>query len=401
VVAPVYPVVAGALEVFAGGVWAVYLFQTLCHAGTAVATYLLAVGFTGRRVAALAGLLVAGDAMLAVMNFEAMTEPLFMLLATVGVMLWIRELALLGARPPRFGMAVLTGLVLGLATLTRSTSAYLPILMFAAQVGLGVIQRRWRLLGHAATLLVVFYMVTNAWTLFRSSCLTDSPAGSAHIVYVYSAGAGAYQVEFGISREEAQDRIRREFNLLSFEEVSNPWIIDPEDAKTRRHPREVVREVLSRFPRSLLISSLLGIAKASISHNVHTLAYMSGHQWTSVGLDRIRRGQFSEAWRQLAQNPPLLVVLFLWEIGFVAVVCVFGLVGTIWGLLLARWRVVAICLLLVVAYYNATIAAVGIDAFYKYRTMIVPFWCLAASIGACEMGSVIMRRVRGKRETDV
>ena len=43
---------------------------------------------------------------------------------------------------------------------------------------------------------------------------------------VYFVGAGAYQVRHGITLEEAQDQIAREFHLVPYIVTQNPWMTD-------------------------------------------------------------------------------------------------------------------------------------------------------------------------------
>jgi len=43
---------------------------------------------------------------------------------------------------------------------------------------------------------------------------------------VYYAGAGPYQLEYGLTLQEAQQRISKEYGLASNFEYHNPWLVD-------------------------------------------------------------------------------------------------------------------------------------------------------------------------------
>ena len=73
---PVYPVFAGGLDLL-GGAGAIYLAQALLQAGSCLLLFALVRQSFGGRAAVCASLLLATDLMLAVSNFEAMSEPLF------------------------------------------------------------------------------------------------------------------------------------------------------------------------------------------------------------------------------------------------------------------------------------------------------------------------------------
>ena len=76
---PVYPVFAGALDL-CGKALAIYLVQALLQVAACVVIYKFVERHFGARAAFFASLFLATDLMWAISNFEAMSEPLFVLL---------------------------------------------------------------------------------------------------------------------------------------------------------------------------------------------------------------------------------------------------------------------------------------------------------------------------------
>jgi hypothetical protein len=60
-------------------------------------------------------------------------------------------------------------------------------------------------------------------------------------------------------------------------------------------------------------------------------------------------------------------------------------------------RRIGISLLAVIAYFVATIAVVGLNAYARHRSMIVPVWCIFAASGL----HWLLSRVTGAREIQV
>src|SRR5262245_2032617 len=146
---PVYPLLAGGIEVLTGTVLPLFVVQTALFVLCVDLTYRLGARVAGPRVGVVAALLLSADLMLAVSNWEAMSEPLYMALQTVAVVVLFR---MLRHPSPSPWTAVVLGFLLGLATLTRPAGIYLPF-VYAGLMCAGM-QVRWPVrLGVAGLLL--------------------------------------------------------------------------------------------------------------------------------------------------------------------------------------------------------------------------------------------------------
>jgi hypothetical protein len=373
---PVYPVVAGALDL-ACGAWGIYVFQALCGTVLALGVYLLCRPLFGRRVALIAGLLLSADLMLAVLHFEAMSETLYDVLATLGLFLWLGELYRPSEERLRYRRLVLSGGLLGLAILTRPTGLYLPLVLGLAQAAMALWRRSGRLLWGGVLTAAVAYGVIAPWVV-RNYLVFGVPrlstADTSNLIY--SAGAGAYSVEHGVSWVEAQEMIHREYHIASFNESNNPWRADRSVKQIDDEQRAVQMAVLKKYPRSLVKATALGIGKASVSHNVSSLAGMSGQEWRPPGGGDLRHGRLGAFLGKLGENPPFLAAAFAWEVGLAGLLILGSLAGLVRGWRVRPWRAALVCIVLVSGYYVATIGVVGLDAYYRHRTMLVPVACL-------------------------
>ncbi len=374
---PVYPVVAGGLEMVAGGVWGVFAVQATCRALLAVTVYALGVFVFGRVVALLAGILIASDLSLAVLDFQAMSECLFGLFATTGILLWLRCFA----NPARLGIAMAIGVLLGLATLTRPSSLYLPLVLGGGWAVLSLVHRNVRHLAGAGILVVIYVASIVPW-IARNVAVFGvyrlSPSDCSNLIY--SAGAGAYAVEQGVTWSEAQELIRQEYGIISFRQCNNMWTVDRSVRELDAELRAVTSKVLWKYPRSLTISTITGIGKSLVSHNVADLAEMGGREWHPPGLSTALRGDWPAFIASLRRNDAILTVAFIWEVLLAAGVAILAIVGSIVGLVQKTSRWFTLGLLLVCGYYLATIGVVGLDAYSRHRSMLTPLLVIMAAM---------------------
>lgn len=378
---PVYPLIAGGLDLACRGVWGVYAFQLLCTTALAIGTYALGCAVFGRRPALAAGLLVAADLSLIVLCFESMSECVFNLLATMAVIWWAREVYLSSDRPARHWSALGIGALLGVSILTRPAGLYLPLVMSGVWVVLAVARRRPRLAVHALILLVASYLPVIPWiarnyAVFGAARLTTADP----INLVYFAGAGAYATHHQITLTEAQEIIRKEHDLASLGESNNFWVSDREVTRIDSELRAASPKVLLKYPGALCRASLIGIGKALIAHNAGTLSEMAGSKWVSPGLGTAFRGDVKTFASRLSRNDPVPVAVFVWELLFALALPVFAVLGAAIGVARPPLRLPAVCLLLIAAYYTLTIAVVGLDAYARHRSPLIPLMCLLAAL---------------------
>ncbi len=203
------------------------------------------------------------------------------------------------------------------------------------------------------------------WIL-RNSTVFDIPRLTTNdtIVLVYFTAAGAYQVEHGISREAAQQRISEEFNIARPEAMWNYHHLGLSPAELDKKARAVIPQLLVKYPTSLVRSSMLGVTKAFFSHDVSSVARMADIEWTSP---RMSAGFHKETWQRLFKNDACLVLLFFVDL-FYSLVLVAGMaLGVIAGLVRKEWRRNTALFLPMLIFFIAVLGASGIDAYTRFR----------------------------------
>ncbi len=382
---PVYPVLAGSLDLATGPI-GIYLTQVALQIGAILMLFRLAAIFFGRRAAVWAGLLVATDLMWATYNFSALTEPLYVFLTLAALAVLLPRLLPPGrvlANRPAALTDLLAGTLLALATLTRPGGLYLPVVLAVA--GLWWLGRRagWRLGVRAAALLLLpSVLLVGGWIVRNQRQFGVAGLTSVEAVgTVYMAGAGAYQLHHGVDRPTAQRMIATEFELPTLLEAQNPWLSELGIAEIDARLRGAAPEVLARYPSDLVLSSLLGLVKGSLSHNVPSLAGLHARAWTAPGLGGLVRLR-GAAFGRLFSNHPALIVAFLWQVGHSLATLALALLGLIAALRSAASRPAALTLLLAVAYLAVGMALFGVDAYYRSRMPLLPILFLFAGVGA-------------------
>lgn len=396
---PVYPVVAGGLEVI-GRAGAIYLFQGAAHASLCGLLVLVVWPRLGAGAATLGGLFLATDLALVVTNCEAMSETLFMMLVAVGAVCFLPVLARSReGQTIALGRLALGGVALGLATLTRPVGLYLVPL-----VALAVVATAWRRPGprrgtvEAAVVLLAPLLMIGPWVVrnavwFAVPRLTTVDANNL----VYFVGAGAYQVAYGLDRARAQERIAFEYGLAPYHVLQNPWEGDQSVAELDQVARRVGREIVSRHPRALAIATCLGMVKAHLSHATGDLAALLGRCWEAPGMVAILQVR-PGALARMRANGPVLTTAFLWQLGHTVLVLGAGALGLVVAWRDRAARAFTVGLLALLVYFELTVPLFGLDAYYRCRLPAVPYLDVFAGLGAARAGSWVLaawRRSRG------
>ncbi len=379
---PIYPVIAGALDLLAGPA-AIYVVQGLLQAGSCWLLFRLTLRLFSRRAAVWASLFFASDLMLAIHNFQAMSEPLFVFLLLASLDCLVPAIVDSVRGVPTGNVRFLAGgLLLGLAILTRPAALYLPVVLIAA----GLIAARGRtawavfakpavLLSAAAVLLPGLWMVRNTM-VFGVCRLTSVDAGNN----VYFAAAGAYQLRDGLNLQEAQERIRREFDLPPYRQAQNPWIAKESVAQIDAKLRQATGPLLKRYPLELVESSVLGVGKASVAPNAAQLADLLGTPWIAPGTHALLTGR-RQAWNQLRQNSPVVLAVLACEGLHIAAGLSLALMGLISALRMRARRGQVLLLLTVLGYFYLTMALFGMEAPYRCRIPVLTFLYILVGIG--------------------
>jgi len=370
---PAYPVFAGALNIL-GGPLAIYLVQALLGTISCLLVVKLARPQFGDRAARWASILFAGDLLLAISNFEAMSEPLYLFLTLAAIVCLIPVITAARNSPRYLGRVASGGALLAAATLTRPAGFYLPVVVVCLLVLRGLYTRAaMRAVLQSAVLVFATGMPVGAWVArnaitFSVPHLTNADA----IMIVYFAGAGAYQVERGLTLEQAQEQIEMEYALPSPRMTNNHWISPQSVAEMDSALRAVKRDILAKYPRSLVISSLLGAMKATVSHNLAFLAAASGSEWHAPRIASLLRGELA-SFDRLRENPAPLAVAFIWQMLYLIPAVPLAALGLFIALRDPSNRWTGFALVGILAYFYLTVAVVGVEAYYRSRIPHMPY----------------------------
>ncbi|MGH7596767.1 MAG: ArnT family glycosyltransferase [bacterium] len=157
-VAPVYPFfLAGVFRIFGENFFVVKLIQVVLGGATPLLVYLLALRFMRPAAALLAALIVALHPELVGVTGFIYTETLFVFLLTATLLL--TAYAIHSAKPAHF---LIAGALLGLTTLCRGTTLYLPFFILAVMV---FSSQRWTWLRRWAIFMAGMAVVMAPWTL--------------------------------------------------------------------------------------------------------------------------------------------------------------------------------------------------------------------------------------------
>ncbi len=385
---PVYPIVAGGLDLL-GGAATIYLFHVALHLGLCWLVWSLALRIFGPKAAPWAALFAATDLMVAIYAYQALSEPLYLFLSVAAALAAVAAIEGLpdsGAVAERRALAA--GALLGLAILTRPAGLYLPLLFCGVLAVAG-----WRRQGAArgvrlaAILLLPPVILAGSWMLRNQRAFGVFRLSSVDTVAaVYMAGAGAYQVEHGLPRQEAMERMARDFDLPSQLEVQNPWIGEGGAAENDARLRAALPRILARYPKSLALSTAAGLAKGSLSHATEVLSVLLGREWDPPGLGALLRLR-GDALRRLAGNGAIPAGAFLWQLLHALLVLAAAAAGLWMTQRAGRPGPELILVLLLLLYAYAGMALFGVDAYYRARLPVLPWLYLLAASGTSRLWS--------------
>lgn len=394
---PLFPAVCAILWGVFHSMWAVFLFNALCHGITSILVYRLGRLLLRPAFAMAAGLLFVWNAVLISQSFESMSESLFILLATAGSYAFIATLHEAKSGGFSRGKLLLSGTLIGLCILTRPTGLYLPVVLIFAAGGAWAMRPQlklpWLRLGWLIlpVFIAVFpWLLRNQVTfgLFRLSTVDA-------INMVYYAGAGPIEWRQGISLDRAQEQISREYRLASNLDYHNPWQTSQSIKQLDDAIRSQSKRILFHDPAALVASSLIGICKSFLGHSANVLIEMTGQTWQSPGMGNLLRGHLGEFGRQAAKNPGWVVAAFAIQTlqGFLFLpFFLLGLALMLWRL---RRDIQAWPYLGLTAYYLLTIALGGMDATARFKTVLLPLGHVLAVYAVMTLWDKFRRRNQG------
>lgn len=388
---PMYPLLAGGVQTLFGVIWPLYALQVglamltaLLVAETAAALFGPAAGFA-------AGLAFAADPGMAILTYQPMSESLFIIWFTLALWLWVRDVR----RGGRIKY-VSIGLLLGFAILTRPAALYAPV---ALAMGTVFVQRqcRWRMMVAACCVMAVAYLTVAPWIVRNHAVHRIARLTNADTVnLLYFAGAGVYQVQHRISREQAQAQIAREYQLPDIAQTNNIWRAGGPAHVVDDRQRRVARDILLSNPEALARSTATGLVKAAIAHNANDLAAMSGRTWTPPGLGRILSLELRSAWNALSRNASMLIGFWLYQVGLAIAILALAFVGMVAALIRRPMHEAVPGLLMIGGYLVLTIAVVGIDAYARHRAPLLPLASMFAGTAVAWVCLPVLHALRAK-----
>ncbi len=389
---PLYPLFAGALELTAGAV-GIYLAQAALHVSACVVVYFIAQRMMTPLAGFLAASFLATDIMIAISNFEAMSEVLFMFLTLLGLLALTPRNILTGVMPGplRFAFA---GCAFAAATLTRPAGLHIPLVVVSVLVLFSLAKHQLHHVMLCAVAMIGIYAIPVYGWVMRNAAVFGVPhvTTSDAIMLVYFTGGGAFEVERGVTLEEAQRQIAAEYELPSPSQTNNHWTTEMSVDEMDERLRSVQRAILLRYPTSLMLSSAMGVAKAHLSHNVGELGMMWGLPWKS----RSRAvGENQEG--QILSNHWILLAMLAWQLVHVLATLLFVAIGIVSLMRRPRTWWPALLIGAVLAYLLLTVAITGKEAFHRHRTPHMPLMYIFAGIGAAATCTVVGSTSIGKR----
>lgn len=380
---PVFPFLAGAMSAL-GGVSAILVMNVLLTLSGAFLLARLAFRMTrSRKISFLLFIFLALDPLVWSVNLQAMSDAAFLFFLILGAYWTVPALFLETSFSwKHFACMVLGGLAFSLGTLTRPTGLYVPWIFWIAICGafgwkfFQTFRHRenfaWSWFNRQLSLMMVFlaaallpvslWMLRN-WEVFGKMALCSNQ----NLVMVYYTGGGAWQTELGCSLEEAQTRIQREFHLPPNYVCQNPEAFGVDQTRIDDQLEACRGKVLTRYPKSLFISSCRGVLKSLLAHETRTLLAISRGPNAPGPNDSIW-GSWVFVWSLLFQGT--LLGLTVWTLLFsLRDLRVFAARNPALALALVGWA----------AYFLLTMMLSGVDCCARYRLPLMPIFYLCAA----------------------
>jgi 4-amino-4-deoxy-L-arabinose transferase-like glycosyltransferase len=389
---PIYPVVAGGMNRLFRSIWPLYTLQIALEIITSVLVYSAATLIFSRNIGFIAGIIYALDLMLAMLNFQVLSETLFSFLSTFSIFLWVRTLQ----KNPQASYQLLyyttIGLVLALTILTRPTGLYVPIVLgFLSLVILHVRKQSYCLIAPLVLVLTAYILVF-PW-LARNYVLYGVPRLTTldSLNVVYYVGAGVYRVRFGIDDlEEAQGKVASDYGLVPATKAHNFWLADEDLATMELKWRNAALDIFFKYPLSLVRSISISLAIGAMAHNAQDLAQASGRSWSNPGLANALHMDFPKFLKGLLENHVFVVLVFSWQLFMAGGSLILGLVGLIAGLIDRSHRSMCACLLIIAGYYMSNIVMQGLTPDARMRAPLLPLSYMLAAFGIIKLWQFVI-----------
>ena len=353
------------------GAGGVFVLNILLSALSCLIIYRLAEYYVNAKAGTIASCLFALDSLIWSLNFQAMSDIAFVTFVLVGLYFTLPTLFPKDKKAATaFWRLIPGGLGLSAAILTRPTGLYLPIVILLCYAIKTLFSRAnlIRSSAYALTFFVCSYSLAGLW-MYRNFQTFGifTLSGNENIVMVYYTGGGAWQTEFNCTLSEAQEKIQKEFNIPSDEVCHNADAFGVDPAQIDRQLKACKRDVLLKYPSSLIKSALIGVPKSLIAHETGLFAALTKQDWQGTG--------------KLFSNSPILIIIFIWSVLFQLLVICGGLIGIICSWIKSRdsrWAIFSAAG--IAAYFILTMGLSGADCCARYRLPLMPIIIVFAAI---------------------
>ena len=352
---PVYPLYLAAARTITGSSFiGPLILQVLVGVGVVYVTYRLGLNLYGRRVALLAAVILAIDPLSIVYSSVVLTEVLFTFFLVCSVLLLWRPNA------NRWMRGLASGLLLGVATLTRPVSLYLSILM---AIGYLILERKRLRQAVAVVLsfLIGFGLITGGWIVrndVMGGVATISTVEAYNVLYYRAEGALAEGQNLPLSKARS--------------DVSNQL-----RAKLPPHPTPAqVDRAEESLGRTIILNNPVGYAKEVLKGGGRLVLGPGGDAFVeaTAGHAKDEVDAYGDLYLAVLYT---LVVVGLWS----------------------AWRGHRLrnCLLPLIVIFYLAIVSSGLEAYSRFRVPIMPFLALLAGAGA----TAIVGHVRSDRSSSM
>lgn len=198
---PLYPLfIAGFVSVFKS-YWAVIFAQIIIGSFIPILGWRLILRMTGEQtIATFVGVALAVEPFGVWLSTALLTETLFTALFLCFSIYYVRYM-----KQFDYGSLIIAGIFLGLATLTKPTTQYLPLLLFVHAVWYFRKHLRAALVGHFAMFFLVFFLILSPWLYrnyktFNAFRLSVQPVANLYLYLVPSAIALESRIGFEDAR---------------------------------------------------------------------------------------------------------------------------------------------------------------------------------------------------------
>jgi 4-amino-4-deoxy-L-arabinose transferase-like glycosyltransferase len=306
-----------------------------------------------------------------------LTETLFTLLVTVGLVAIERLVGNGDARiARRLGAASVLGLALTLATLVRPLSYYLPavLLPFLLLVGLRGLAWRWRV-AACACVLVPLLIGVGGWQL-RNWRATGDPALSQieGLNFLFFRAAGVVALRDGVSIDDAGLQIGGDRDSLTKQAQLHP------ELQLGAHWRRQGLAILAQHPWLALEVQVRGLLDLLLRGGDDRLLEVLGVAVPDArplrDLTRIPASEWRERW---ISDHPVVVLALIGASGYLMLVYL-GVLRFGVDVIRGRDRCCVHLVIALIALYLVVISA-GPEAHSRFRVPVMPILCMYAAAG--------------------